>query len=125
MKTRAEYRQFNFPFLYDGETQETARKYGPTATPHVFVFDEQRKLRYQGRIDSNPREAYAKVPDARNAIDAVIAGRPVPVEKTPAVGCSIKWVEKEASRDAEMKNIEKEPVPLKTVTPEELRALRQ
>jgi peroxiredoxin len=125
MKIRADYRRFNFPFLYDGETQETARKYGPTATPHVFVFDEQRKLRYQGRVDSNPREAYAKVPDARNAIDAVIAGRPVPVEKTPAVGCSIKWVEKEASRDAEMKNIEREPVPLKTVTPDELGALRK
>ncbi len=77
MKIRAEHRHFNFPFLYDGETQEISRKYGPVATPHVFVFDEERKLRYQGRIDSNPREAYAKVPDARNAIDAVLAGTPV------------------------------------------------
>src|SRR3974377_360108 len=71
MKIRAEYRLFNFPFLYDGETQEVARKYGPVATPHVFVFDQERKLRYQGRVDSNPREAYAKVPDAANAIDPV------------------------------------------------------
>lgn len=55
MKFRAEYRHFNFPFLYDGETQEVARKYGPVATPHVFVFDQERKLRYQGRVDSNPR----------------------------------------------------------------------
>ena len=54
---RAEHRQFKFPFLYDGETQEVAAKYGPTATPHVFVFDEKRMLRYQGRVDSNPREA--------------------------------------------------------------------
>ena len=75
MKVRAEHRQFNFPFLYDGETQEISRQYGPAATPHVFVFDKQRRLRYQGRIDSNPREAYAKVPDARNAIDAVLGGR--------------------------------------------------
>ena len=65
MKTRAAHRQFNFPFLYDGDTQETSRKYGPTATPHVFVFDKARRLRYQGRVDSNPREAYAKVPDTR------------------------------------------------------------
>src|SRR4051812_11353787 len=54
MKTRAEHRAFNFPFLYDGETQETAAKFGPAATPHVFVFDQDRKLRYQGRVDSSP-----------------------------------------------------------------------
>ena len=83
MKIRAEHRQFNFPFLYDGETQEVAAKYGPIATPHVFVFDSQRLLRYQGRVDSNPREALAKVPDARNAIDAVLAGTPVPSRRRP------------------------------------------
>ncbi len=123
MKIRAEYRHFNFPFLYDGETQEVAHKYGPVATPHVFVFDEQRNLRYQGRVDSNPREAYAKVPDAANAIDAVLAGRPVPLEKTPAVGCSIKWAYKESLQDAEMKNIEKEAIPLVKAGSDEMRAL--
>ena len=61
MKVRAEHRQFNFPFLYDGDAQEAATKYGPIATPHVFVFDAQRTLKYQGRVDSNPREPYAKV----------------------------------------------------------------
>ena len=125
MKIRAEHRHFNFPFLYDGETQGVSRLYGPVATPHVFVFDQQRKLRYQGRLDSNPREAYAKVPDARNAIDAVLAGRPVPVEKTPAVGCSVKWMYKEALQDAEMKAIEKEPVPLQRASPADLAALRK
>jgi peroxiredoxin len=125
MKIRAAYRQFNFPFLYDGETQEVARKYGPVATPHVFVFDQERKLRYEGRVDSNPREAYAKVPDARNALDAVLAGRPVPVETTPAVGCSIKWAYKESLQDAEMKTIEQEPIPLIKVTPDDLTALRK
>jgi peroxiredoxin len=124
MKLRAEYRHFNFPFLYDGETQEVARQYGPVATPHVFVFDQQRKLRYQGRVDSNPREVYAKVPDARNALDAVLTGRPVSVENTPAVGCSIKWAYKEALQDAEMKTIEQEPVPLEKAGPNEMRALR-
>ena len=110
MKIRAEYRHFNFPFLYDGETQEISRKYGPTATPHVFVFDKDRKLRYQGRIDSSHREAYAKVPDARNAIDAVLAGKPVAVDKTPTVGCSVKWLYKQAGQEAESKQIEREPV---------------
>jgi peroxiredoxin len=125
MKVRAEHRQFNFPFLYDGETQEVARKYGPVATPHVFVFDHERKLRYQGRIDSNPREAYAKVPDARNAIDAVLAGRPVPVEKTPAVGCSVKWMYKETSQGAEARAIEREAVPLELAGPDAMRLLRK
>ncbi len=125
MKIRAEHRHFNFPFLYDGETQQVSRLYGPVATPHVFVFDQQRKLRYQGRVDSNPREPYAKVPDARNAIDAVLGGRPVPVERTPAVGCSVKWMYKEASQESEMRAIEKEPVPLQPALPADLAALRK
>lgn len=125
MKIRAAHRQFNFPFLYDGETQEVSRKYGPTATPHVFVFDRERKLRYQGRVDSNPREAYAKTADARNAVDAVLAGRPVPVENTPTVGCSIKWAYKEASHEDELKGIEREPVTIQKAGPDEMRALRK
>jgi peroxiredoxin len=125
MKIRAAHRHFNFPFLYDGEKQDISRQYGPVATPHIFVFDQQRKLRYQGRIDSNPREAYAKVPDGRNAIDAVLAGRPVPVEKTPTVGCSIKWLDKQTSHDAEQAAFAKEPVPLEKVGVNEIRELRQ
>ena len=125
MKIRASHRHFDFPFLYDGDAQEVSRRYGPTATPHVFLFDQQRKLRYEGRVDSNPREAYAKVPDARNAIDAVLAGRPVPVEKTPAVGCSVKWAYKQSSQDAEMKKIESEPVNVQTAGPADLKALRK
>jgi peroxiredoxin len=125
MKIRAEFRRFNFPFLYDGETQGVSRTYGPVATPHVFVFDRERRLKYQGRVDSNPREAYAKSADARNAIDAVLAGTPVPVERTPTVGCSVKWLDKEASHDAELKAIEREPVPLDRITPAELQELRK
>ncbi len=125
MTLRASYRGFDFPFLYDGETQEASRAYGPTATPHVFVFDGDRKLRYQGRVDSNPREQYAKVPDARNAIDAVLGGKAVPVETTPAVGCSVKWAYKESLQDAEMKEIERESVPLESAGPEQLRELRK
>ena len=125
MKVRARHRAFSFPFLYDGETQQTARKYGPVSTPHVFVFDAARKLRYQGRVDSNPREAYARVPDAKNAIDAVLTGAAVTVEKTPTVGCSIKWLEKETLHDAEAREIAQEPVSLEKIGPDEVKALRQ
>jgi peroxiredoxin len=125
MKIRAEHRAFNFPFLYDGETQEVSRRYGPAATPHVFVFDADRRLRYEGRVDSNPREPYARVPDAGNAIDAVLAGTAVPVEKTPTVGCSVKWLDKAALHDAEQRAIEREPVPLEKVDAAGVRALRK
>jgi peroxiredoxin len=125
MKIRAGHRAFNFPFLYDGEKQEVSALYGPVATPHVFVFDQDRKLRYQGRVDSNPREAYARVPDARNALDAVLSGTAVPVEKTPAVGCSIKWLDKKTSVNAERDRFAKEPVTLEPITIEQVKALRQ
>jgi len=125
MKIRAEYRHFNFPFLFDGETQSVARAYGPTATPHVFVFDQERKLRYQGRVDSSPREALAKRHDTRMAIDAVLAGEPVSMEKTPTVGCSIKWAYKQAGGEAEMARIAKEPVVLDPAGLDRLKALRQ
>jgi peroxiredoxin len=124
MKVRAAYRQFNFPFVYDGETQSVARAYGPTATPHVFVFDRERKLRYQGRVDSSQREALAKIADARNAIDAVLAGKPAPVANTPTVGCSIKWAYKEASGQEEMAQIEREPVTVELAGLDRMKALR-
>jgi peroxiredoxin len=127
MKIRAEYRHFDFPFLYDGETQSVARAYGPTATPHVFVFDQERKLRYEGRVDSSPREALAKRQDARLAIDAVLAGQPVTasgMEKTPTVGCSIKWAYKQAGGEAEMARIATEPVLLDPAGLDRLKALR-
>ena len=125
MKIRAEHRKFNFPFLYDGETQEISRQYGPVATPHLFLFDQERKLRYHGRLDSNPREALAKVPDARNAIDAVLANTPVTVERTPAIGCSVKWLDKAASHDAEQAAFAKEPVTLEKLTVEAATAIRK
>lgn len=92
-KRYAEDLGWTFPFLYDGEEQKTARAYGCLATPHVFVFDKERKLRYQGRFDdsrfTDPKTV--KKHDARNAVEALIAGKPVPVEKTRPHGCSTKW----------------------------------
>jgi peroxiredoxin len=124
MKTRAEYRQFNFPYLYDGETQAVSRAYGPKATPHVFVFDRERNLRYEGRVDNSQRESLVKTQDARNAIDALLAGKPVPVPHTGVFGCSTKWKAKESGRLAELKKIEAEPVKVDLVTADELKKLR-
>ncbi len=95
MKIRSAQKKFNFPYLFDGATQVTARAYGPVATPHVFIFDRGRKLRYEGRIDDV--EKPGKTPnhfDTRDALDAMLAGKPVPVETTKVFGCSIKWAEK-------------------------------
>ena len=95
MKIRAAYKKFNFPYLYDGETQETARKYGPVATPHVFIFDKDRKLRYVGRIDDSEEGVHPGTKqDTRNALDEMLAGKPVSVPQTKTFGCSIKWAEK-------------------------------
>ena len=125
MKIRAAYRHFNFPYLYDGETQRVARAYGPAATPHLFIFDAERKLRYEGRVDNNPREPLVTRKDARLALDELLAGKPVTVEKTPAVGCSTKWMYKEESRQDEMRRIEREPVTVKPVSADDLKALRK
>jgi peroxiredoxin len=125
MKIRATYRHFNFPYLSDGETQSTARAYGPSATPHVFIFDSERKLRYEGRVDNNPREQYVTQQDARNALDALLAGKPVAVSKTPSFGCSTKWAAKEEGRKAEMTAIEREPVAVKLASAEDLKELRK
>jgi thiol-disulfide isomerase/thioredoxin len=94
MKIRAKERGFKFPYLYDGATQTTAHAYGPAATPHVFVFDAERKLRFTGRVDDGENPAKITVNDTRNAIDALLMGKPVPVEKTKVFGCSIKWADK-------------------------------
>jgi thiol-disulfide isomerase/thioredoxin len=108
MKIRAKDKKYPMPYLYDGDKQETAKAYGPTTTPHAFIFDSGRKLRYCGRIDEmeNP---YVKAMqhDARNAITALLDGKPVPVEKTKTFGCSIKWASKIEWRtklDTEWKN---------------------
>src|SRR5438552_10842953 len=125
MKTRAAYRHFNFPYLYDGETQKISRAYGPTATPHLFIFDGERRLRYEGRVDNNPREPLVTLKDARNAIDALLANKPVPVARTPSVGCSTKWMYKEEGRKQELEEIESQSVKIQPASAEELKLLRQ
>ena len=98
MKIRAEFKHLTYPYLYDGETQSVADAYGPQATPHVFVFDRDRRLRYEGRMDNSYRTELVKTHEARDAIDALLAGREVAVTHTSVFGCSTKWKEKQAAR---------------------------
>src|SRR5579863_5467916 len=72
MKIRAEYKHLQYPYLYDGDTQAVTRAYGPQATPHAFIFDQERRLRYEGRLDNSYRIELVKTQDARNAIDAIL-----------------------------------------------------
>jgi thiol-disulfide isomerase/thioredoxin len=125
MKIRAKLRAFDYPYLYDGETQAVSRAYGPTATPHFFIFDAERKLRYEGRLDNNPREPLVTRKDAREAVDALLAGQPVAMAKTPSVGCSTKWWFKEADSKKELEKIEAQPVELNPVSADDLSGLRK
>jgi peroxiredoxin len=124
MKIRVEYKHLRYPYLYDGETQSVTRAYGPQATPHIFIFDKERKLRYEGRIDSSYRIEQVKTSDARNAIDALLAGREVEVKHTGVFGCSTKWQEKSAQREEALRKIAEQPVKLETASAEELKKLR-
>jgi thiol-disulfide isomerase/thioredoxin len=123
MKIRAQFRQFNFPYLYDGATQEVAVAYGPAATPHLFIFDAERRLRYQGRVDDNIRESLVTKHDARDAIDRLLAGQAVLVSTTPSIGCSTKWIYKQAGRAQEMSEIAQAAVHLEPIGAGELAAL--
>jgi peroxiredoxin len=124
MKVRAEYKHLTYPYLYDGETQSATRAYGPQATPHVFVFDHDRLLRYEGRMDDSYRAEMVKTHEARDAIDALLAHREVAVKHTGVFGCSTKWKEKTAMRDAALHKIESQPVPLEMISADGLKTLR-
>lgn len=123
MKLRAKDQAFGFPYLYDGDKQEVSRAYGPVATPHVFIFDEARKLRFAGRIDNSDKPQRVTSPDTRNAIDALLAGRPAPVETTRTFGCSIKWSDKRDSVQESLERWNKEEVTLGAIDAEGIRKL--
>ncbi len=96
MVTRAAQRKFRFVYARDGD-QSVALAYGALRTPHYFLFDADRRLRYTGRMDDDPRTAAnARTRELRDAADAVLAGSAVPVELTNPIGCNVKW----AGRDA-------------------------
>lgn len=124
MKIRAEYKHLTYPYLYDGETQQVTRAFGPKATPHVFIFDQSRHLQYEGRIDNSYRTELVKTEDARNAIDALISHKEVPVKHTGVFGCSTKWSEKSADRTAAIQKLEGQPVTVELASAADLAKLR-
>jgi thiol-disulfide isomerase/thioredoxin len=125
MKIRARDGQFNFPYLYDGDTEAVARAYGPVATPHVFVFDAARNLQYLGAIDDSERVEHVTKHYVRDALDALLARQEPPVTKTKVVGCSIKWAGKAESVNAYMEKLAAEPVALTHADADALTALRK
>ena len=124
MKLHAQRKHFNFPYLYDGEYETMAKAYGPVATPHIFIFDKERILKYQGRIDDVEKPTGTpKNLNARNAIDALLADKEVAIKTTKVFGCSIKWAEKEnlvAKSDSEWAT---HPVTLDTINETGIREL--
>jgi len=114
MKLRAKAKQYEFPYLYDGEMQKTSTAFGVLATPHVFIFDGDRKLRYQGRIDNSDVHEVT-THEARDAIDALLVDKPVPVETTRVFGCSTKWADKRSGAVTYQKHWDAEPVELENI----------
>ncbi len=124
MKVRSEHRRIQYPYLYDGDGQAIAGKFGVDTLPQIFVFDDQRKLRYEGRIDDNVNASLVKSYDALNAINALLAGTPVPNERTAVVGCRLQPASKTSPRQEELAKVEGEPVNLEMAGEDELHKLR-
>jgi len=122
-KLRARRRGFNFPYLYDGDEQAMANAYGPAATPHVFIFDEARKLRYRGRIDNAEDPSKIKQQETRAALDALLAGRALQVTTTRTFGCSLKWASKRDSAKTALARWNQEEVTLQPAGVSDIAAL--
>jgi peroxiredoxin len=126
MKPYAAMNGWDFPYLYDGDKQLTARAYGCLATPHVFLFDKQRKLRYAGAFDDSryPQEETVQKHYVRDALESMFAGRAVAVELTRPFGCSTKWREKHAGHVATEASWTRIPVNLERIDAAGIAALR-
>jgi peroxiredoxin len=127
MKRYAADNGFTFPYLYDGETQAVAKAYGCLATPHVFLFDAERNLRYKGQLDDSRYEDPATVTsaDARNAVEALLAGQPAPVAVTKPHGCSTKWLSKKGTVAEKIEKWAKTPVDVEPIDTAGVAALRK
>ena len=123
MRARAAFRHLAYPYLSDGGTQALARQFGVAVTPQIFVFDKSRILRYRGRIDDPARPVASD--NARNAIDALLAGRPVATVSTTPVGCPLTPRSIADRSDATQAAGAAEPVSVETVGADGLKKLRQ
>ena len=124
MKIRVAYKHLHYPYLYSGDTPAVTAAYGPQATPHVFIFDKSRRLRYQGHFDNSYRIEKGKAHDAQDAIEALLAGKEIAVTHTGVFGCSTKWPEKAAQREETDKKIDATPVHVEKVDAAGLKKLR-
>lgn len=115
MQIRARDHKFTYPYLYDGDDHKVSIAYGPVATPHAYVFDQERKLQYVGRVDSSEKPGTGQGEDLRAAIDSVLAGQPVAVQTTKAFGCSVKWAWKNEWKIKIDKDWAAAPVELSTI----------
>lgn len=123
MIIRVKDKSYNFTYLYDGDTQEMSKAYGPAATPHVFIFDKERKLRYKGRFDDREKIGAATQHDVINAVEALLTNKKVPVEVTKTFGCSVKWAGKQdfvAKSDEQWAAM---PVDLNLISVEDIKSL--
>jgi peroxiredoxin len=125
MIIRYKDRKFNFPYLYDGGDQKTALAYGPVATPHAFVFDASRKLKYEGRIDGSEKPGTGRGEDLRNAIDAVLTGTTPNPATTKVFGCSMKWSWKKEYTEQLYKKWAAMPVSISEITAQGVKELIQ
>lgn len=115
MQQRVKDKKYNFPYLYDGDNHAVSVKYGPVATPHVFVFDAARKLQYQGRIDASEKPGTANSEDLRASIDALLAGKTPNPQTTKVFGCSTKWAWKIEFKDQVQKEWDAKPIKLEDI----------
>jgi peroxiredoxin len=127
MILHAKDQEFNFPYLNDGDTQRTAKAYGCLATPHLFIFDADRKLRYKGELDDSrfADPATVKRSAARDAVEALLDGKPVPLAETRPHGCSTKWLEKKASVATEIEKWKGTPVDVELIDAAGVAALKK
>lgn len=114
-------KKYNFPYLYDGDTQSMAIAYGPVATPHAYVFDANRKLAYIGRIDNIEKPGKANAEDLRAAVDAVLAGKPVATPENKTFGCSVKWSWKDEYNKKVEDDWKAKPVALEKVKEDQIK----
>lgn len=124
MKLRSKQMKYNFPYVYDGKTQAASKAFGAVATPHVFIFDKDRKLRYQGRIDDV--EKPSKTPnsfDTRNALNELLENKEVTVQTTKVFGCSVKWADKKGEGQTFKEKWANEPVAVDMIDEPGIRAL--
>ena len=120
MIIRAKDKKFNFPYLYDGDTESVSIQYGPTATPHAFVFNRKRELVYAGRLDASEKPGTANADDLRTAVDETLNKKPVTTPENKAFGCSIKWAWKTEWTDKTNKDWAEKPVIVEKISKKEV-----